>query len=125
MLNLVEVQNTIKELENGETTFATCQKLASLYIVRKFYSPESEQIEEVSTEIDDILPAYQQYCEVKRQFQLQKLPDTSVIRAMKSVCTELKDLIMVIYSNSDMENERQQLKNLLIDLTTELVADKQ
>ena len=125
MLNLVEIQNTIKELENSETTFANCQKLASLYIVQRFYSPQdTEQIEEVSTEIDDILPAYQQYCEVKRQFQLQRLPDTSVIQAMKNVCAELRDLVMVIYSNSDMENERQQLKNLLIDLTTELVADK-
>lgn len=125
MLNLVEIQNTIKELESGETTFATCQKLASLYIVRNFYSPQdSEKIEEVSTEIDDILPAYQQYCEVKRQFQLQRLPDTSVIAAMRNVCTELRDLVLIIYSNSDMENERQQLRDLLINLTTEIVADK-
>ena len=123
MLNPAEIQNTIKELENGETTFATCQKLASLYIVRNFYSPqESDKIEEVSTEIDDILPAYQQYCEVKRQFQLQQLPDTSVISAMRNVCVELKDLVLIIYSNSDMENERQQLRDLLIDLTTEIVS---
>ena len=33
-MNMKEINNTIYELENGETTHASCQKLAALYIVK-------------------------------------------------------------------------------------------
>ena len=34
MLNLREVEEAIRELENGSATYNNCMKLASLYIVR-------------------------------------------------------------------------------------------
>lgn len=34
MLNLEEIDRTILELENHDTTYATCEKLAWLYVVR-------------------------------------------------------------------------------------------
>lgn len=34
MLNLREVEEAIRDLENGSATFNNCMKLASLYIVR-------------------------------------------------------------------------------------------
>lgn len=34
MLNLHEVEEAIRELENGSATYNNCMKLASLYIVR-------------------------------------------------------------------------------------------
>ena len=37
MLNIAEIENTIQELENGNTTFDSCIKLASLYIVREHH----------------------------------------------------------------------------------------
>lgn len=34
MLNLREIEEAIKELESGSSTYNNCMKLASLYIVR-------------------------------------------------------------------------------------------
>ena len=34
MINLREVEETIKDLENGAATYNNCMKLASLYIIR-------------------------------------------------------------------------------------------
>ena len=34
MLNLHEIEEAIKELEMGSTTYNNCMKLASLYIIR-------------------------------------------------------------------------------------------
>ena len=34
MLNLREIEEAIKELEMGSTTYNNCMKLASLYIIR-------------------------------------------------------------------------------------------
>ena len=33
-MNMKEIENTIYELENGETTYQKCQKLANLYVVK-------------------------------------------------------------------------------------------
>ena len=33
MISLKEIEKTITELENGETSFSNCEKLANLYIV--------------------------------------------------------------------------------------------
>ena len=34
MINLREVEDTIRDLENGSATYNNCMKLASLYIIR-------------------------------------------------------------------------------------------
>ena len=36
-MNIGMIENTIKELEKEEPTFAMCQNLASLYIVRDHF----------------------------------------------------------------------------------------
>ena len=66
-MNVSEITNTIIELENGDTTFASCEKLASLYIVRDHLSTD-----EVITEYNDI--PYQ-----KLQKTIEDITDDSVI----------------------------------------------
>lgn len=34
MVSLKEIEKTISELENGETSFSACEKLAALYVVK-------------------------------------------------------------------------------------------
>ena len=121
-MNLDEINNTIATLESGETTFASCQKLAILYVVRDHLC-ESPQIESVDAEIREILPTYKSYCSVKEQFQRHQLPPESVPLALSSVCTEIKELIFLIYANSDMESERAMMIECLRSLWTSL-ADK-
>lgn len=130
MLNIDEINNTIEELENASTTFDTCSKLASLYIVREFYKkPENRNGREntadvnrdVVKELNDILPQYRQYCEIKRKYQLNELPQEPVIKEMKQVCQELQEFVQTLYSNTDLPEERHILVDTLLALSTKLI----
>lgn len=39
-MNLHEINETIRKLEQGGTNYATCERLAALYTVRDHYSPD-------------------------------------------------------------------------------------
>lgn len=107
MLNLDEIDSTINELENGPTTFDACAKLASLYAVREHLATNAVEIE-----LNDILPQYKVYCEVKRKYQLNQLTDTAVYNAMEDVCREITEFIQTLYSSTDTQRERDSISKL-------------
>lgn len=120
MLSIEEINNTIEELENGNTTFDACIKLSALYNVRdrltnKLPANETEQ------ELSEILPQYKMYCEVKRKYQLNELTSDAVLLSMEDVCREIKEFIQTLYSSTDMEEEREQINNMLSYLSNALV----
>lgn len=117
MLNINEVNNTITELENGDTTFASCQKLASLYIIRDNFK-HAETKNEVEHELADILPQYKEYCNIKRRYQLKELTESAVITAMQGVCKEITEFIQMLYGSTDMPEERTMIHNMLVQLQT-------
>lgn len=119
-MNLEEINNTIEALENSSTTFGNCEKLASLYICREHLTkaPPPETNIQVEQEYSDILPQYRQYCSVKRRYQLHEISDEPVISSMMRVCTEIKEFIQILYSNTDTENERIQIHNMLSELSS-------
>ena len=88
MLDLEEINNTIEELENSRTTYDNCLKLASLYIVRENISPKEKPdtdenkaiYNDVVKEYSDILPAYSDYCESKRKYQMNEIPSLQQLR---------------------------------------------
>lgn len=123
MLNLEEIENTIAEMEqNSATTFDTCEKLASLYIVRdNLKTCGKSVVASMESEINDILPAYRNYCDIKRQYQMHELPVESVEIAMQSVCKEIQDLFLLLYANSDTQSEREQIQALLNGLYTRII----
>jgi hypothetical protein len=41
MLDLQIIEDEIKELESGETSYKTCERLAWLYTVKNYYQPQS------------------------------------------------------------------------------------
>lgn len=112
MLDMQEVRNTIEELEAGDTNFSNCQKLAALYTVRNNYNVGG-YTDKVESELSDILPQYRNYCKVKRAFQLQEATPDKVISSMNIVCKEIQEFIQTLYSNTDLPEEREQLKNML------------
>ena len=115
MLNIEEINSTIEELEDGSTTFETCSKLASLYIVRDNLQKTNEP-EPVEEELNDILPQYRYYCDIKRKFQLNEVTEQAVFLAMKDVCTEINEFLHILYSSTDTAEEREMLKNLVDQL---------
>lgn len=73
-------------------------------------------------ELDDILPTYNKYIHIKRDYQLGKASETAVIDALELVCAEIYDLVSTIYSGTDMYKERRTLKKLLNSLETQYLS---
>ena len=124
MLDLQEINDTIKELENASTTFDNCMKLANLYIVREHlnvdYRPSTADdngIEQaVVKEYSDILPAYTDFCKTKRRYQLNEIAMQPVLRQLHHVCSEIVEFIEGLYNNTDTPEERQQITQMISQL---------
>lgn len=116
-MDLYLIDSTIDELENSDTTFANCDKLASLYIIKEHYKKYPLVLrglyDDVEDELNDIAPQYKTYCEIKREYQLGRTTKEAVIESMRGVCKEIEDFIRILYSSSDMPEEREQLKSLI------------
>lgn len=70
-------------------------------------------------ELDDILPTYNNYIEIKREYQLGNVSETSVCKALDYVCEEIFDLVSTIYSGTDLYKERRAIKNLIKSLESQ------
>ena len=125
MLDIHEVDKTIQELEDGQTSFATCAKLADLYIVRKYFQTSKEMQEEyghdygdahVKEELRDILPSYTEYCDLKKHYQMGEITEKPVLNSLDRMCKEIYEFMETLYRSTDMAEERDALKELITDL---------
>lgn len=111
-MDILEINNTITELENGETTFANCEKLAALYTVR-----EHIPLDDVLNEYDDILPSYSKYCEYKKKYQLGEVSEQCVESSLQKVCQEIYEFIHTLYISIDISAERTIISDMLQTLS--------
>ena len=116
MLDFQLIDNTIEELENEDTNFANCQKLASLYTIKQFYENHLKDTQKVESELNDILPSYRQYQEVKRHYQMSEATDTQVVNSLQVVCKEISEFIHTLYSSTDMQDERDVIQSMVSQL---------
>lgn len=114
MLDLEVIDQTIEELENSDTTFFNCQNLASLYIVR-----DKLGATKLDKELRDIIPTYRSYCEIKKKYQLNELGEEAVINGINNVTKEIKEFIDTLYSNTDLQLERDVINNMIKNLYIE------
>lgn len=105
------IQDTIWELEDSDTTFSNVQELAALYIVKDYLCGASKDV--VTTEYNDILPRYCEYKQIKRRYQLKEAPKESVLSSIRYVCKEIQEFMAVLYTGTDLEDERQQIKEMI------------
>lgn len=117
MLDIQEIKNTIKQLENEPTTFATCQKLANLYTVLDHIEESKPKVDKVVNEYSDILPSYNSYCATKRKYELNEMTEDALQLSMKTLCQEIGEFLQVIYSNTETEFERNEFKSMMKSLT--------
>ena len=108
MVDLTEIDATIKELENQTLTFDLCQKLSTLYIIRDHYKAGV-----VIDEYNDILPSYQKFCNVKRQYQLSETSEDSVYKQLELLCSEISEFLQTLYHNTDTQHERDIIESML------------
>ena len=73
-------------------------------------------------ELDDIMPTYNKYIELKREYQLGNIEETSVCKALTYVCEEIFDLISTIYSGTDLYKERKAIKKLIESLKSQYLS---
>ena len=107
-MNISDINRTIIELKNDDTTFENCGKLASLYIVKEFFNAD-----ETINELTDILPQYKKYMDIKRKYQLGEISEKTVERQIKLVCKEISEFINALYSSTDLPIERELIKNMI------------
>lgn len=109
MIDLEEVNNTITELQNGQTTFDSCQKLASLFIVRNYLAGNDN----VLSEYHDILPSYSKYVECKRNYQLNLDSLEHVENAFKTLLQEIYEFLDILYISSENTQERASIMSVI------------
>ena len=107
------IKEAIKELEQSDTIVDNIQELASLYIVAQ----NMEQgLNPVVTELNEILPAYNRYIQVKRKYQLGEITEEPVCTNIKQVCAEIRDFMCTLYAGTDMGKERRCIRALIQEL---------
>ena len=109
MLDMTMVENTIQELENADTNYANCEKLASLYIIRE----HNTVTDDVTEELSDILPHYNIYRNKKREYQVNKIGEDVMINSLQIVCNEIYEFMQTLYSSTDMVEERALIISLI------------
>lgn len=124
----LEIEQVIEELKKEDLTFSNARNLASLYIIynniEKSNTEQSDESDVIShtalQELTDILPAYKNYCMLKRKYQLNEISEDCLPPAMKFVSQELYEFIKTLYSNTYLRKERsfieEMLKNLISDI---------
>lgn len=103
-MDIKEINEMIQELEESDTTYNNAMDLASLYTVRDNITLE---------ELDDILPTYNQYCRIKRDYQMNKRTIEPVLVEINRVCNEIAEFIKTMYSNTDTPEERKIIKEMI------------
>ena len=117
MLDMAMIENTIQELENADTNFANCDKLASLYIIRD----HNTITDDVTEELSDILPHYTIYCDKKRNYQVNKVGEDAMLDSLQTVCHEIYEFMHTLYSSTDMIEERALLIALVDKLENTII----
>lgn len=111
MQDLQTINEFIEGLESEEPTLKNCTQLASLYIVRKHL--ENLKSDEVEDEISEILPSYRIYADIKTRYCNGEVTEEIVLSSLKSLCSEIQDLICIIYANTNMLKERKEVYKML------------
>ena len=107
-MRIEEIDDWIEDLENADTNADNVIELASLYIVKENLRDGIQgKVDGVSTELDDIFPAYHKYKDKRKRQQLQELPTDACISELSLLCKEIQDFIIALYSQASLLKERR------------------
>lgn len=113
-MDIIAINEAIETLENSDTSFENVSKLASLYICRaNLQNLSNRQIDSVKDELEDIMPYYLKYKDIKKRYQLNQATEGEVIDLIKKVCREIQDFINALYSGTDMNKERICIRKMI------------
>jgi len=110
-MNTDDINSEIKRLLQ-DSSYDSCQKLASLYIVRDHL----QRTESTQKELFDILPTYSSYANIKREYELGNAGERAVINLMRDLCKEIKEFIIALHISTHSADERAHIYKTLDDL---------
>lgn len=113
MIDLSEINSTIKKLEHGETTYSNCDKLAALYTVRDHMTSAAEVMDEISDKLRNIIVLYTAYQEMKKKYHSREVSEQPVVVSMNQLCRDIKEFMVTLYKNTETDEERTQLKQMI------------
>jgi len=108
MIDMNKINDTILELEAGDTTYENCIKLAALYTIQSRTSNDTGE-----TELNEILPQYKKYCEVKRRHYFDEVTVEAVHESLNYLCIEIQEFLDTLYIGTSSPDEREILINML------------
>ncbi len=117
-MNIEDINKEIDRLV-VDNSYESCQKLASLYIIKDHLRPETQNT--ADKELLDVLPSYNRYVAIKTNYQLGNAGEKAVEIAFKSVCQEIFEFIVALYSGTNSKEERQHIFTLLKKLENNLI----
>ena len=114
-MDISTINDLIDELENGDTSLSNIRNLSALYNV-KSHLLGSNNYDNTTKELSDILPSYLQYIDTKRRYQLHEITDELLYINMKELCKEIKEFIQSLYSGTDTPKERELIKQMVNEI---------
>ena len=119
-MNVEDINTIIQELQDSEITPSNTRFLASLYIIKdKMEKPVTRHDNTSNKELQDVLPAFNHYVDVKRKYQMQQISDDALVQSMKFVVQELREFIQTLYCNTSTRKERIQIESMLTELISQ------
>ena len=110
-MDIGTINELIEELEQGETSLSNIRNLSALYNV-KSHMLGTQNYDDTTRELSDILPSYLIYINKKRLYQMHEINEDTVIDALESLCSEINEFLRTLYSGTDTEQERRILKRI-------------
>lgn len=114
-MDLLVINDLIDDIESGDTSLSNIRNLSALYNV-KSHLIGTKKYDSIVKELNDILPSYLQYIEVKRKYQMKEVSEELVLSYLKSVCKEIKEFVQTLYSGTDTEGERKIIKQMVKEI---------
>ena len=108
-MDIQAIEDNIKILEEEPTTVDNVQKLACLYTVYDKLKLGHHSNDDSYQELLDIMPAFHDYCDARRQHQLGQSNDEAVEHTLKLLCQELEEFISTLYANTSSRRQRLSL----------------
>lgn len=110
-MDIRNISETIEELENSDTTYENCMKLASLYIVMDKFKSDTE------TKLNDLTPQYRMYTAVKHEVDIGKLSMDDLMFAVKSICSSIEDFVNALFNNTSYNEEKLIIRDMISNLS--------
>lgn len=82
------------------------------YVIER--KPVDKNVDQVTNELNDIMPALKEYQNAKADFQQHKITQEGVNHHLKRLVVEINEFLVMLYSNTTSPEEREILDGIKV-----------